>query len=196
MVYKQLTTMKNKDLGFNKDQVIVMKLPSYLDTLEFNKIQPLKNELLKNPSVLNFATTENFVGSGRMDFFIRDSGKNRSVTLNINWGDYNYIDLLNIKLKEGRNFSKSFGEDAGNFLINESAAKFLDWKDPIGKEMSFNGTYFGKVIGVMKDFNYRSPHSKIEPLAIALPNERNATGSIVLLKIRPDNISKSLEYID
>jgi len=136
------------------------------------------------------------VGAGRVDFFIKDDGRNYTSTMNINWGDYNYIDLLNIKMVSGRNFSKSMGSDNQNFILNESAVKFLNWKEPLGKEMSLNGKNFGRVIGVMKDFNYKSPHSPVEPLAIALPQERNATASIILLKIQAQNISKSLDFIN
>jgi putative ABC transport system permease protein len=196
IVYRQFTYMKNKDLGFNKDQVVVMKFPSYMDTTEFNKIEPFKHELLRNPQILKFATTEMFVGAGRMDFFIRDDGREYSSTLDVNWGDYDYIDLLGIKIIKGRNFSREVSDDKYNFLINEAALKFLNWKDPFDKQISFDNQHFGKVIGIIKDYNYKSPHSKIEPLLIAFENGRNATGSIVLLKIQPANISENLAYID
>jgi putative ABC transport system permease protein len=196
IVYRQFTYMKNKDLGFNKDQVVVMKFPSYMDTTEFNKIEPFKNDLLSNSQILNFATTEQFVGAGRMDFFIRDDGREYSSTLNVNWGDYNYTDLLGIKIVKGRNFSKEVSDDRYNFLINESALKFLNWKDPFDKQISFDNQHFGKVIGIIKDYNYKSPHSKIEPLLIAMESGRNATGSIVLLKIPSTNVSGTLAYID
>jgi putative ABC transport system permease protein len=136
------------------------------------------------------------VGAGRMDFFMRDDGREYSSTLNVNWGDYNYVSLLGIKIIQGRNFSRDVSDDRYNFLINEAALKFLNWRDPFDKQISFDNQHFGKVIGVIKDYNYKSPHSKIEPLLIALESGKNAAGSIILLKIPPANIFENLTYID
>lgn len=196
MVYKQLKLMKTKDLGFNKDQVLVLKLPSYLDSLAFKKIVSLKNDLVGNSSIANVATADYFVGSGRLDFFVKDNGRDYTSTLNVNFADYNYLDLLNIKLLEGRNFSKDFSEDKFNFILNESALKFLNWKDPIGKEMSLDGQNFGKVIGIIKDFNYKSAHTAIEPLALKLPPGKYTIGPTILIKINPSNISKTIAFVE
>ncbi len=196
MVYKQLILMKTKDLGFNKDQVVVLKFPSYMDSAKFSKIEPFKNDLLKNSSILNFATTEQFVGAGRVDFFIKDNGKDYTSTMNINWCDYNYMDLLGLKLIKGRNFDKNIKSDFQNFILNEEALRFLNWKDPLNREISLDGKSFGRVIGIMKNFNYKSPHTKIEPLALALANEKNATASIALIKMSSAGMGKSLDIID
>lgn len=197
LVNKQLQFMKNKDLGFNIDKVVVLKLPSYMDSTKFSKIEPFKNKLLMNSLVSKYSTTEQFVGSSRVDYFLREGESKKSVTMNINWCDYDYLDLLNVKLVKGRNFSKEISSDGENYIINESAARFLNWNEPLGKELSLDGKTFGKVIGIVKNYNYKSPQFNIEPMALALVKERNTTGSIILLKI-PDGVktNESLTYID
>lgn len=196
MVFKQLVMMKNKDLGFNIDQVLVMKFPSYMDSASFSRIEPFRNEVLRDPSIVNFATTEQFVGSARIDFFVKEEGKSYSTTLNVNFCDYAYLDVLGIRLLKGRNFSKELSSDMQNVVINESAAKFLKWNDPIGKVIGFDGITYGKVIGVVKDYNYKSPHSPIEPMALVLNQERNATGSIILVKLKAGRIREGVKFIE
>jgi putative ABC transport system permease protein len=104
---------------------------------------------------------------------------------------------LGIKIKEGRNFSKNFPTDKQAFILNEAAVKLLHLSNPVGTELSLDPREnFGKVIGVVKDFNYKSPHTPVEPLAIALCNFGAAPGSKIMLKVQANNIPSSIEFIE
>jgi putative ABC transport system permease protein len=108
--------------------------------------------------------------------------------------DYNFIDLYGIKIIKGRNFSEEYSSDAkGAFLINETAAKLLGWENPIGRELKHWSGEKGKIVGVMKDFNFSSLHLKIEPLYLFLdPHYRNYLLSI---NINGSNLPETIKFI-
>jgi len=196
LVFDQLKFMKNKDLGFNKDQVVVLDYPSE-DSLIMQNIQTIKNDFLSNPLITKFATNDQVVGAAsRRGFFIKNGEKVSQAVLNLSGGDYDFIDILDIKILQGRNFSKDFKSDTANFILNEAAVKYLNLKDPIGTELNLEPKNYGKVIGIVKDFNYKSPHSAIEPLAIALPRYTNMVGSKILVKLDAKNIPAGVNFIE
>ena len=84
--------------------------------------------------------------------------------------DFNFVSFYNIKLLEGREFSKEFASDQGSaFIINQSMAKKMGWDQPIGKGMKLSGNEeMGSVIGLVEDFNFNSLHHKIQPLAMSV----------------------------
>jgi ABC-type antimicrobial peptide transport system permease subunit len=94
---------------------------------------------------------------------------------------YDFISTTGIQLKEGRDFSKAFPTDSSAYIINESAARIMNMKDPVGKSISF---WIGKgtVIGVVKDFHFNSMHKQIGPLVMMLQPKYN---SLMLLKLNP-----------
>ena len=195
IVFKQLKLMKDKDLGFNQDQVIVVNLPE-TDSSEAGKIAVFRNDILSNPLIRKFSTTYQIIGaSGNLLFRLRSEGKDSQASININGGDYDYLDLLNIKLVQGRNFSKDRPEDKNNFILNEAAVKFLKLKNPLNAELSLDEPLYGKVIGVVKDYNYRSPHTNIEPLVLVLDGMGGSSGTLALIKLSPHNIAESIDFI-
>lgn len=122
-------------------------------------------------------------------------------SLNFTMIDYDFLNLYEIKFKEGRNFSREMGTDLQEgVIINEACAKELGWTDnPLGKKIGFglqlDGTFTRstKVIGVVKDFNYRSLHNAVEPLALFLTDRPlNA----VSIKIGPENRQQTIQFIE
>ena len=112
---------------------------------------------------------------------------------------YNYLDALGIKLVKGRNFSPEFGTDArGAYIVNETAAKEFGWKAPINQRIwgpLGSDRDEGKVIGVVKDFNFASLHNKIEPLIIFLTNEDWGV-SYVYTKVNPVHPQNIISQIE
>jgi len=196
LIFDQLKFMKNKDLGFNQDQVAVLDFPSEDPNVRKN-LETIKNDFLSNPSITMFATAGQVVGAAsRRGLFVKEKGGVNQTVINLNIGDYDYIDLLGIKLLQGRNFSKERANDDKNFILNEAAVKFLKLSNPIGTELTLESEDYGKVIGVVKDFNYKSPHHIIEPLAIALVSDGKFPGSKILLKLNGSNIPSSVQFIE
>jgi len=165
VVNQQMTYIQNKNIGYERDQILVLRDSYFLG----NKNETLKNELLKNPNVAGI-TQSPFVPAGPSDrsvygIFMDGKFKRRSSLYTI---DENYLSVMGMKLLEGRNFSKDFGSEEGNTIINQSAAKaFGLGENPIGKTFEKAGSPENQkhtVIGVLKDFNHESLHRAIEPL--------------------------------
>ena len=166
IVNQQMDYIQNKDLGYDKNQILVLR-DSYLLG---NQNETLKKELLKNPKVSDVAQSP-FVPAGPSDrsmytIYMDGRFKRRSEQYKV---DENYLSVMDMTLLEGRNFSKDFGSEEGNVIINQSVAKaFGLGESPIGKTFNIGGLYEGAkkltVIGLVKDFNYASLHHTIEPL--------------------------------
>ena len=172
----QLRYMRNTDLGFNKDNLIVMTVR---DTTLSKNIESFREELMKNPDITGTALSTSNPGQQMGIQVMRmesDSGELTDKALNNYFINWDYIDLLGIKMKLGRNYSRDMGTDATKgFIINEAAARELGWgDDALGKRFQFginlDGTAArdGEIIGVVSDYHYRSLHNKIDPLVLLL----------------------------
>lgn len=195
IVYSQMHYLKNQDLGFTQDQVLVIDIPSG-DTTIVNKMPVLKAELLRIPQVTSATTTVMIPGesTGVIIFNVERGNEMAEKTMNSIWVDYEFLDLMDIQVKGGRNFSRDMRTDLDNgFILNEAAVKALGWEDPIGKRIGFSDTTSGRVVGVVKDFNYKSLHSQIEPLVVMLAPENNG---YLMARVSPANIEETISQIE
>jgi putative ABC transport system permease protein len=193
VIYRQFSFMQNQDMGFAQDQVLVIDIPS--DTTVSNKLEVIKNKLSEIAAVKSVSAASSIPGTshGALTMNVSQSGGSEIKVLNTFLTDEKFIEALDIKLKEGRYFSKEFSTDPQQaFVINEAAAKFLGWDNAIDKKIVSPLGQEGKVVGVVKDFNYKSLHSKIEPLVIM--NTPNSQG-FLLIKISTKNIDDAVHQI-
>jgi putative ABC transport system permease protein len=170
IVIQQLSFMQNKDLGFNKEQMLLIDMNREAN----EKFETLRTELKRSPLVLGVTASgqrlgENFHQSG---FKVKgDTGVFNITPSNVNV-DYEYLDVYGIKLKDGRAFSKDVVTDKDMaFIINESFAKELGIKDIIGTKAGhgwYHNDSLGTIIGVAKDFNFNSLHYKINTLQMSV----------------------------
>lgn len=166
IIEQQMSFIQNKKLGFDKDQIVVLN-ESYLLG---NNNTSLKNEILKDARVANVSHSA-FAPIGPSDnnmsgIFIDNKFKRRMFVYNI---DDNYIPTMGMELIAGRNFSKDYVADSGNVILNEKAVKVLGFeKDDVLGKTFIRDTNHGKqqltIIGVVKDFHFKSLHQTIEPL--------------------------------
>jgi hypothetical protein len=105
--------------------------------------------------------------------------------------DHDYIKTFEMELAQGRDFSRDFPTDLQNYIVNEEAIKLMGLEDPVGKLFSI-WQYEGQIIGVVKNFHSRPLHNTIEPLVLTLA-QQNWGPSYVFLRIRPENISQTLD---
>lgn len=173
IVYRQVDYLHSKDLGFNKDQI--MFFPMRGDNM-FKNVDAFKNELMKAPGVSSVSIGYGFPGDAVAgdDITIPKNGQlvNQSATQLM--VDYDYIKTLGLQLVAGRDFSKSMGTDKDHaFIINETAVKQLGFETPqkaLGQKLYWHvwgasnpdSLKEGQVIGVVKDFNYKSLYDKVE----------------------------------
>ena len=194
VVRGQLHFIQNREMGYNREHIVVLR-PR--DRNLRKQIDAFKAELKGSPDILNVSASSslpNHVGSST---FAKWPGKPEDVDIPIYvcGGDYDFVDVFDLKLALGRNFSRGYPSDAnGAFLINETAVKALGWDTPLGKEFSHWGNEKtpGQIVGVLKDFHMHSLHQEIEPLYIFL---KSNISSYVSIKIRGENIPGTLAFI-
>jgi ABC-type antimicrobial peptide transport system permease subunit len=192
VVAKQMTFIKNRNLGWNKEQVVAIPIRTYSRP----SLETLKAQLANKPGILNVA-----VATQKPSFTSWSSsgfdweGKDPSLKVDITYmgADDGYMDTMGITLAQGRNFSKEFPTDkTESFLCNEELARLMGHEDPIGKSFSFWGQK-GKIIGVIKDFHFQPLRRKIEPLIIQWVNLD--WSNFLFLRIAPEGISETLGVV-
>jgi len=160
VISRQLQYMREKDLGFDKEHVFVFGLRNELH----GHFEAVRNELLKQPGVLGVASISGTiagVNGTTGDTYWDGKEKDRSFLIHPNAIDKNFIPLLKMKIVQGSNFTGS-PADSAHFILNETAIRQAGIKDPIGKSFSLWQNK-GTIIGVVKDFNYSSLKTIIEP---------------------------------
>jgi putative ABC transport system permease protein len=168
VIYQQLHFIEHKDLGFNKDNLLSIYLPR--DSVYMNAVKVFQNELKQRPEIAGVTIGSGLSSDGMTlaSTTVYSNGKKREIMCRYSAVDTSFIPLFQIKLLEGRNFSKAFGTDEKEaFIVNEAFVKAMGWKTAIGQTVEAWG-HNGKVIAVMKNFYYKSLHNAIEPLAIVM----------------------------
>jgi putative ABC transport system permease protein len=200
LIYKQLKFMKNKELGFNKEHVIILPDVSESSQLGFNS---LIKELLEIQGVQAVAASSGVPGRGGMmaTFLPEGFAENEAQMMRLMDADDKFISTLDMEIIAGRNFSEDIVTDSAEAaIINEIAAKQLGWDNPIGKTIKRRIPGPGNtadwspktVIGVVKDFHLSSLHMEIEPLFIGNELENLNTVSI---RISPYDVNGTLDLI-
>jgi putative ABC transport system permease protein len=168
IVYNQMNYMRNQDLGFSKDQMIVM------DTYGDPAKDAFKQALAGMPNVKSAATSSSVPGSGNPGAYSQIEnikGDLQIANLDLYFVDFDYINQFKIKMVAGRGFSRDFATDTTQAMVlNEAAVKMFGYTSPqqaIGKKFKQWGRE-GKIIGVMKDFHFRSLQQPIKPLSMRI----------------------------
>jgi len=193
VIYSQLNYIWNKDLGFNREQVLIISNTNNLGT----EAKAFKEEVEKLSGIVGSTMTgylPNRVDEGSIGYFKDATAKASETFLLGKWRiDANYIPMLNMKIIRGRNFSPVLPTDSSGVLINETAARLLGYTDPINKllyrghdkEDAFH------ILGLVKDFNTGTLRNKIEPIVFHLAEDRGA----IAFRINSSNISALIAQI-
>lgn len=192
IVNQQMEFIQNKNLGYEKDQMLVLR-DSYLLG---DKQAAFENKII-NDARVEHVTQSAFVPAGPSDnsmsgVFLQQEFKRRMFVYNV---DEQYIPTMGMKLTAGRNFSADFGSDSTNVIINERAAEILGFKeDPLGKILT-RDTHDGgqklRVIGVVKDFHFKSLHKDIDPLILL----NNPYGGLIV-RVKTAKMSAFIEDLN
>lgn len=199
VVFDQLSFIQNKKLGFNKDQVLMVEDAWILD----KKIETFKNEVKRNVNVQQATVTSFSPVGGDVDgdlFFKTPSAEaDMSMVVEKAQVDHDFIETLDIKMADGRFFSKEFRSDSNAVVMNMAAAKIFGYKKPVGDKLY---TYGGsqeepivvdlKIIGVVEDFHYRSLRDNITPLLFFLGNR----SGYAMFKVNANNIQRTIADIE
>jgi putative ABC transport system permease protein len=198
VIYEQLKYIRNKDLGYNRNQVLILKNVALL-----GQGAEIFKEEVKNISGVNGATLTSFLpaANNRNDNnLFEDATQNQSKSILTQfWSvDEDYIGTMGMKLISGRNFSDKILTDSAGLIVNQTVAKLMGVSNPVGSNLysqvdSKNGKYLYKyhIIGVVKDFNFSSLRDNISPLVLTLSKD---FGSLSI-RIPAQNISIALTRI-
>ena len=169
VVVQQLYFMQNKDLGLNKDHILLVDMNG-----EANEIfETLKEELLRNTNVKGVTAAGQRLGNNfhQWGFKLRTDSIQGLTPSNVNV-DYDYLDVYEIEVKQGRGFSREYSTDNGYaFVINESFAEEIGLDDPIGVAAGhswYPDDSLGTIIGVVGDFNFNSLHYDVNTLSMVV----------------------------
>jgi len=202
VVSSQLNFMKSKDLGFDKEDVIVISLRD--STLRTN-LEAFKEELKKSPLILAAGASTSNPGQDFGKNVMRIEGADGTMeeeALNNFFVDYDYIETMGFRIDTGRVYSRTMGTDLDKaFIINQKAASEFNWHDKaLGKRfqnrLNLDGTAAmdGEIIGVLDDFNYGSLHNPIEPMVLML-TDRNEFFRNLSVRIKPGSANEAIEWI-
>jgi len=197
VIYNQLKYIQNKDLGFKRDQVLVVRNVYHLG----KQTKIFQQEVNKLPDVVN-STLTGFLptgGQNNSSTLFRDHNMDAKTALSTQvWSvDDNYITTLGMKLIAGRNFSKLMSTDSSAVILNETAAKNLGLANPLNKILYYPTDSYGKVIkpvhiiGVVKDFNFNSLRYNVTPVVLLYQDDWGA----LAIKIKTANIPALIDQV-
>lgn len=191
VVYKQLNFIKNKNLGFDKSNLLYMRMTGDI----WNKQPALKTLLQQNPytndySVISDLPTSLVTGTIDVQWEGKDP-KSQVVVPSIDV-DENFMQVFQMHMLAGRSFSQSFRGDSSNYVLNETGMHLMGMNinNAVGKSISFGGTK-GIVIGVVKDFNFKPLQYAIDPLVLRL----NKYGGYVMLRTEPGKTEATINAL-
>ena len=196
VAHNQLRLLRNRDMGYNRDHIVVLPI---LDARLDANIETLRTELKRNPRILHASSSSSLLNNVRTRLDADWPGRTEDEKLSFYTvdTDHEFIDLYNMKIVLGRNFSSDFPSDqTGAFLINETGWKALGWENPIGKELKLIGNRRGSIVGVVSDFHIQSMSQPIGLLAVYLkPSTQSWHRRYLTIKIRPENIQGTLNDV-
>jgi putative ABC transport system permease protein len=201
VIYNQLTYIRSREIGYNRDQLLVINNTYALD----KKIKSFRQDMLKISGVQAAA----IAGSLPTETSYSQNGWFKDATLDAKqvnimtdfYADQNYIPTLGMQMTAGRNFSTDFLTDSSAVIINETASKLLGFKNPLNETLyrpsgyAGNGGFSSKpfhIIGVVKDFNFNSMHDKVGPLIIELSENYGR----IAMRINTQNIPALISEVE
>lgn len=190
VINSQLHYIRTRDLGFDKEQILHLEVD---DTEVLKKLEAIKGEFLQNPDIVSVSATDYYPGSmcNYQNFWCE--GRNDDSFNHIRWisVDHDFIKTYGMQLMAGRDFSGLPQKNGQReYILNESAVKYVGWEDAIGKK--FRLDYNGYVIGVVKDFHFRTLHHPVEPIVLKISPY---TFRYISVRMKLEHIPQTLKFL-
>jgi len=192
VIHNQLNFIRNRDLGFDKDQIITVYT---MDRNLKRNSEILKQELMNNPEIVKVSASLDLPTTIRRSSTVTwtEQGEERELELSYTFVDFDFFNIYDIETLEGRTFSEDFSLDKVQaVVINETAARDLGWEQPVGKKLTAQGREW-TIIGVTRDFHFHSLHREIDPLVFMY--HRNQEIDYFSIKVNPHDIPKTIDFI-
>lgn len=194
VIYTQLHYIRNKELGFDKEHVVVIQRAEKLGSQQL----AFKDQLYQNPDVLSATFTDSLpqILLEAKVFQKEGEGSQENNTLITITADYDLLQTYGLKMIEGRYFEKDRSTDSTAIVLNETAIKALDIEEPLEKRLVLVGLKRKPmdIIGIINDFHMESLHTKIGPTAVILVGKRPSV--LLSVRVRPGDLPKTLGYLE
>ncbi len=196
VVYQQMEFTRNKDMGYDRDQLMVIQRIGALGDQQ----DAFRNEVLRDPQVEDLGFTNTMPGQGYFGaMFQQDGGSNEVVTIRGTTMDEHYLPTMGIDVVLGRNFGEAYN-DSSSIILNQAAVAAFGLKDPIGKEVRFQNNQGQadryRVVGVVEDFHFQSLHNKISGLALFHNESTVAGANVAAVRISGDNPAQTMQRME
>jgi putative ABC transport system permease protein len=191
VIYRQMRLFHNKDLGFDKQQLVAVTMYEPM----WQHFGKLIHEMDKNSAIAGYSVASHLPGErfGMHPFKPIGTLDDEEQGCRVMYGDDKLLPTLRISLAAGRNFFSQFPDiKQTEFIINEAAVKVFQLKDPVGNNFVLDGDT-GSIVGVVKDFNFASLHMPIEPMVIQYNPYR---ANYLLLKVQPGQLPQTLQFME
>ena len=189
IIFQQVNFLNKKDIGYKKDGLMYVHL---MNETQQKAFKSLKYELSNLVGIENVTGSSALPVGGITQNGYMPEGKEKPMMLHLLEADNNFINTFKMEIIDGRNFSYDFKTDKTKFLINQTAAKKIGWKQALDKTIIRDTIY--KVIGVVKDFHFAPLHTEIAPLIISLIPE-NEVG-VMTIRMNSENILQTIEAVE
>ncbi|MEI7500701.1 MAG: ABC transporter permease [Bacteroidota bacterium] len=195
-MYLQLKFMQEKELGFDKENLICIPMTQNVKARYYS----LKKELLKEPLINGVSAASHnptMIGSNGGGASWKGKDPKQEVLIGQCVIDYDYLSTMKMSLVAGRDFSRDhpadMGDTLGNFLVNEEVVRLMGGGDAVGKSFRFMGQQ-GIIVGVMKNFHYSGAQEPIEPMAFAVSDSK--AFSNILVRLAPGDLPVTLKTVE
>ncbi|MEH6656820.1 ABC transporter permease [Leeuwenhoekiella marinoflava] len=196
VLWQQIDFMRNKNLGFNKEQVI--SLPLNGKRSDAQVIQLLRNKLQNRSEILNVTAANNILGLGRdgssMTSQMGFEHQGRVVETHILMVDYDYPETLDMELVAGRSFKRGYASDSLAVLINEKMAAQLHEENPLETRFILDDSLAYQVVGVLKDYNFQKLNTAVAPLTVFLKPNWNM--HYAYIKVAPNKAANAWALLE
>jgi len=192
IIYSQLQYIQNKDMGYQKENIIYLSLNPLLR----GKYDAFKSELLPHHDIESITRTSEVpteIWSIMRGITWEGKETDEGAAFGFAAVDYDYFETLGMEMVQGRPFSKEFPTDTANFIFNEKAIKMMGFENPIGKPFALDESSRGTIVGVVKDFHSLPLTYEIEPMMLLIYPEyyRN-----ILIKVSTNDMQQTIEKIE
>ncbi len=191
VVFQQLRFVQNKNLGIDKEHILIVEDAS---RLEQDRIA-FKNTLETNPAIQATSYSNNMVPGVNNTTIFRAVGDDQDHIMATYYGDFDHLETLGFELESGRFFSRDFPSDSGAVVVNQAAVDEMGWDNPLEEKIwNFNDSVpvSMDVIGVVKDFNFESLKVDVRPLVLQLTRR----GNILYVRFSGENPDEVIDFID
>ncbi len=193
---EQMKFIASKDLGYDKEQVLVMNTQSGWNEGANRMVERFRNAAQQHGDILSVAGVSGSFGHGtwRHDFKYNDEAK----TAFLYAVDPHYIETLGLGLVAGRNFDTSIASDTNAIIVNEAMVRALQWKDPVGEQLKWRRDDAGwgdRVVGVVKDYHFLPLEHEIQPVILSMNKRKVGYYDRMLVKISGDDIPAALANV-